>query len=217
MADQAEENGKKGLLKWLGPKTEYRKLVSFLLSTRIHIIACSRAKQPVEEQIVDGRKTLVTMPWEPIQDKRLKFEMTIYVPMLLNGAYELEKPRLKVPGDLAHLFTGDLLTEETGAAIGEWVQGGKPVDHKFELQRKEAFEVAGAGTDFFTKWWNSAPTKAFRNKLRGDLKNLQSVAQAADDDIERKLQAAAQLRQHESDEDTLENPFGLQEVGPRAA
>src|SRR5438067_9812580 len=81
MADQAEENGRKGLLKWLGPKRDYKKLVSFLLSTRMHMILCSRAKQPIVEAIVDGQKTLGTQPWEPIQDKRLKYEMTIVVPM----------------------------------------------------------------------------------------------------------------------------------------
>src|SRR5713226_4352553 len=84
MADQAEQNGKKGLLKWLEPKREYKRLVNFLLSTRLHLILCSRAKQPMIEDIVDGRKTLVTLPWEPIQDKRLKYEMTIVLPMTLD-------------------------------------------------------------------------------------------------------------------------------------
>ena len=70
MADQAEENGQKGLRKWLGPKRDYKKLVSFLLSTRLHMILCSRAKQPIVEAVVEGEKTLVTLPSEPIQDKR---------------------------------------------------------------------------------------------------------------------------------------------------
>jgi AAA domain-containing protein len=81
MADQAEEQGRKGLSKWLGPKRDYKKLVSFLLSTRLHMILCSRAKQPLIEAIIDGQKNLITQPWEPIQDKRLKYEMTIVVPM----------------------------------------------------------------------------------------------------------------------------------------
>jgi AAA domain len=42
MADQAEEHGRKGLMKWLMPKRDYKKLVSFLLSTRMHMI-CARA------------------------------------------------------------------------------------------------------------------------------------------------------------------------------
>src|SRR5438309_3594185 len=98
MADQAEENGKKGLMKWLMPKRDYKKLVSFLLSTRMHMILCSRAKQPIAEAIVEGQKTLITQPWEPIQDKRLKYEMTIVVPMTLDGGYETD-PMLPLPRD----------------------------------------------------------------------------------------------------------------------
>src|SRR4051794_28578291 len=171
MADQAEENGRKGLLKWLGPKRDYKKLVSFLLSTRMHMILCSRAKQPILETMVDGEKTLVTQPWEPIQDKRLKYEMTIVVPMTLDGGYETDPTRLKAPSDLAHLFQGELLDEGTGAAIAEWV-GAKPVDHALELLRRAAFDAAAGGTQAFTKWWNSAPVRGRRKALRPDLDNL---------------------------------------------
>jgi AAA domain len=225
MADKAEQDGKKGLLKWLEPKTEYRKLVNFILSTRLHIIICSRAKQPIEERWieVDGkpRKTLVTLPWEPIQDKRLKYEMTIYVPMLLNGTYEIDQPRLKVPGDLAHLFTGDLLTEKTGEAIGAWVAGGDAVDPTFELFRKEAYEVAGAGREFFIKWWNSKPVKPRRKALVHELGNLESIAAAADDERARQERAEDEARRRADDEDKLDNPFAgrlpLEEVGGRPA
>src|SRR5437588_860278 len=62
MADHAEEHGRKGLMKWLMPKRDYKKLVSFLLSTRMHMILCSRAKQPILEAIVEGEKTLQTQP-----------------------------------------------------------------------------------------------------------------------------------------------------------
>src|SRR5437660_3635318 len=121
MADQAEENGKKGLMKWLAPKRDYKKLVSFLLSTRMHMILCSRSKQPILEAIVEGEKTLLTQPWEPIEDKRLKYEMTIAVPMTLDGAYETEPGRLKVPGDMGDVIRGELRDAKTGRAIAECV------------------------------------------------------------------------------------------------
>ena len=112
MADDAERAGRKGLLKWLDPKRDYKKLVNFLLSTRLHLILCSRAKQPIEEKIteIDGRpaKSIVTLPWEPIQDRRLKYEMTIVLPMTLDGAYEIDPTRLKAPDDLVHLLRDDL-------------------------------------------------------------------------------------------------------------
>lgn len=226
MADEEERAGRKGLLKWLEPKRDYKRLVNFLLSTRLHIVCCSRAKQPIEERIVEERgkvkKTLVTLPWEPIQDKRLKYEMTVVVPMTLDGAYDTDPNRLKVPGDLEHLFRGELLDEGTGAAIAEWVKGGSPVDHKLELLRKEAFEIAGAGVEFLTKWWNSAPIKPRRDALRFDIDNLSSIARAADDEAARAARAEEELRRGEADEETLDNPFGsgrlpLDQVGGRDA
>jgi hypothetical protein len=208
MADQAEENGKKGLMKWLAPKRDYKKLVSFLLSTRMHMILCSRAKQPILEAIVEGEKTLLTQPWEPIQDKRLKYEMTIVVPMTLDGEYETEASRLKAPADLTHLFRGELLDEGTGAAIAEWVNGEKPVDHALELLRRAAFEAASGGTKSLTKWWNSAPVRGRRKALRPDLDNLASIARAADEESARELPAAEITRQPQLDRERLDNPFG---------
>ena len=208
MADQAEENGRKGLLKWLAPKRDYKKLISFLLSTRLHMVLCSRAKQPIIETLVDGEKAVVTLPWEPIQDRRLKYEMTLVVPMTLDGGYETDPDRLKVPGDLAHLFRGELLDETTGAAIAEWVTGGKPVDHARELLRKAAFEAAGAGTQAFTKWWNSAAMRPRRKALRPDIDNLASIARAADDEIGRERQAEAEVRHRRADTALLDDPFG---------
>src|SRR5437773_1934290 len=160
MADQAEEHRKKGLMKWLLPKRDYKKLISFLLSTRMHMILCSRAKQPILEAVVEGEKTLLAQPWEPIQDKRLKYEMTIVVPMTLDGAYETEVGRLKAPGDLAHLFGGELLDERTGAALAEWVDGGEAVDHGLELLRRADFEAALGGTKSLASWGNGRAARS---------------------------------------------------------
>ena len=208
MADQAEEHGKKGLMKWLMPKRDYKKLVSFLLSTRMHMILCSRAKQPILEAVVEGEKTLLTQPWEPIQDKRLKYEMTIVVPMTLDGEYETDASRLKAPGDLAHLFRGELLDEGTGAAIAEWVNGGKPVDHALELLRRAAFDAASGGTERFTKRWNAPSLRPRRKALRPDLDNLASIARAADEEIARERQADETARQQQLDRERLDDPFG---------
>jgi len=208
MADQAEESGRKGLAKWLGPKRDYKKLVSFLLSTRLHMILCSRAKQPIVEAVVNGEKALVTQPWEPIQDKRLKYEMTIVVPMSLDGGYETDPDRLKVPGGLAHLFRGELLDETTGMAIAAWVKGGKPVDHALELLRRAAFDAAAGGTEAFTTWWNSAAVRGRRKALRPDFDNLASIARAADREIARERQAEAAARQQRHDQELLGDPFG---------
>jgi hypothetical protein len=134
--------------------------------------------------------------------------MTIVVPMTLDGEYETDPSRLKAPGDLAHLFQGERLDEGTGAAIAEWVKGGKPVDHALVLLRKAAFEAAAAGTAVFTKWWNSAPVRGRRKALlRPDLDNLASIARAADQEMARERQAEAEARLHQADAELLDDPF----------
>src|SRR5439155_7441157 len=150
----------------------------------------------------------VTQPSEPIQDKRLKYEMTIVVPMTLDGAYEIDPSRLKAPGDLVHLFQGELLDEATGAAIAAWVNGGKPVDHALELLRRTAFDAASGGTEKFAKWWNGASVRPRRRALRLDLDNLASIARAADDESACDRQAEETTRQQRLDRERLDDPFG---------
>jgi len=205
-ADQAEANGKKGLQKWLAPKVEYRKLITFLLSTNIHIIFCSRAKQPVAEGKDDrGNKTMVTLPWEPIQDRTLKYEMTIVLPMTLDGGYEVDPTRLKAPDDLARLFTGELLTEETGAMIARWVAGGEPVNHAHELLRKHANDAAQDGSDAFRAFWKGISADQ-RNALRPSLANLQSITEEAGAAQERARETARENA--ERTDANLDDPFG---------
>src|SRR3954465_12239304 len=172
------------------------------------MILCSRAKQPIVEAVVDGEKTLVTQPWEPIQDKRLKYEMTIVVPMTLDGGYETDPTRLKAPSDLAHLFQGELLDEGTGAAIAEWVKGDKPVDHALELPRRAGFDAASGGTAAFTRWGNSPRVRGRRKALRPDLDNLASIARAADQEIARERQAEEAARQQQLEQALHPHPFG---------
>jgi len=70
------------------------------------------------------------------------------------------------------------------------------------------FDAAAAGTQAFTKWWNSAPVRGRRKVLRPDLDNLASIARAADQEIARERQAEAAARQQQLDQVRLDDPFG---------
>lgn len=205
LADQQEAGGKKGLQKWLKPKVEYRKLVGFLLSTRIHIIFCSRGKQPVVERTVNGKKEFVTLPWEPVQDKHLKYEMTIVLPMILDGTFETTPDRLKCPGDLKHLFTGQPLTSEVGAEIAKWVAGGHAVNHAHELLRKKANDAAADGIEAFRAFWKGIKA-ADKAVLQPGLANYQSIAQEADDEKTRQP-ADMSIDQVGQDDGIPDDPF----------
>lgn len=202
-ADTGEANGKKGLQKWLRPKVEYRKLIGFLLSTRIHIIFCSRGKQPVEERVVNGKKEFVTLPWEPVQDKHLKYEMTVVLPMVMNGTFETDPNRLKSPGDIKHLFTGQPITVETGKMIADWVGGAPSINHAHELLKKHANDAAMEGVAAFRAFWTTLG-KPDRATLQPNLANYQSIAKTADED---RAQSGG------SQDDPPEDPFAEQGDG----
>ena len=128
--------------------------------------------------------------------------------MTLDGEYETEPSRLKVPGDLAHLFQGGLLDAGTGAAIAEWVNGGKPVDHALELPRRAAYDAASGGSERFMKWWSAPSLRPRRKALRPDLDNLVSIARAADEENARERQAEEAAQQQQLDQERLDDPFG---------
>jgi hypothetical protein len=206
-AEANEENGRKGLAKWSKPKRGYNRMVSMLLTTRIPLIFCSRAKQPIKIEMVrkNGRDVEEWTPqaWEPIQDKRLKFDMTIVLPMTLEGEYETGPGRMKCPDDLRHLFLGDKLTIETGRMIGQWVAGGSPINPARELLRKQAFDAAAGGSQALRRWYTPLPDEQ-KLVVRPMIANLQSAARTADDEAEQRRQA----QQEASQDQEFTAPFG---------
>ena len=206
-AEQNEINGRKGLAKWTRPKRDYNRMVSMLLTTRIPLIFCSRAKQPIKIETVwkNGRETeeWTRLAWEPIQDSRLKFDMTIVLPMIFEGEYETDPHRVKCPDDLRHLFLGEKLTIETGRLIGQWVSGGSPINPAHELLRKQAFDAAGGGMAALRRWYDPLPEEQ-RLVLRPAIANLRSAARAADEENEQRRQAQDEARR----EQPFTDPFG---------
>ena len=202
-AEQNELNGWKGLAKWSKPKRDYNRMVSVLLTTRIPLILCSRAKQPIKIETKNNKEVWTPQPWEPIQDKRLKFDMTIVLPMVLHGEYETDPSRVKCPDDLRHLFLGEKLTIETGRLIGQWVAGGSPINPAREHLRKQAFDAAAGGTAALRRWYDPLPDEQ-KLVLRPAIANLRSAARAADDEA----QQARLAREEAGRDQTFTDPFG---------
>jgi hypothetical protein len=206
-AEQNELNGRRGLAKWSKPKRDYNRMVSVLLTTRIPLILCSRAKQPIKIETVwkNNREVeeWIYQDWEPIQDKRLKFDMTIVLPMTLHGDYETDPARVKCPDGLRHLFLGEKLSIETGRLIGQWVAGGSPINPAAEHLRKQAFDAAEGGMAALRRWYDPLPEEQ-KLVLRPGIANLRSAARSADDVIEQ-----ARLAREEAGRDqTMRDPFG---------
>lgn len=184
--DQADKNGKQGLQKWLAPKLAYRKLTNRLLGSRMHMILCSRAKQPmIEGTGPDGKKTLTPGPWIEVQDKSLRYELTTVLEMTKRGAYVVRKN----PGALDAVFPeGGTVGADMGKRVAAWVAGGEVRDPALDALKSRAEDAAGEGTDAFRAFWKGLG-KPERAKLAQLLGNYESIAKAADAEREREAQA----------------------------
>lgn len=210
MVEAATE--KNDMAKWAKPKRRLGKLTRRLLSSDMHIILCSRAKQPmVEAEGPNGKRIYVQGPVVPVQEKNLRYDVTLMAHMLGDGRFSIAKEDGgKCPGALRPIFQGaEVMDEEMGRKLIEWI-GGADVRSP-ELRRLEIEGTAAAeeGTKPFLAWWNSAPVKPHRQALRHLLGNFESVAKAAD---------AERAREEEErrDRDGLDNPFGLPSIADDA-
>ncbi len=177
-------NEKNDMAKWARPKRRLAKMTGRLLSSDLHVILCSRAKQPLIEEFVDGRKKLVPGPVVPIQEKSLRFDMTIMAQMLGDGEFTIGKPAGKCPGMLREIFAaGQVMDEAMGRKLREWAQaeGGKsPAQRRLE---SDAVEAAEAGSARMRMFWD-ALTREQKLALKPGADNLKSIAAAADKEAE---------------------------------
>lgn len=193
------------MAKWAKPKRRLAKMTRRILSGDMHIILCSRGKQPMVEQEVNGRKTYVQGPVIPIQEKSLRFDMTIMAQMLGDGKFTVAAPAGKCPGALRPIFAaGEVMDEGMGKKLADWIKGESvktPAQRQMEIAASDAAEE---GTEAFRAYWKGLTAEA-RLYLKPNLDNYKSMAQAVDDDAAAKSDAPPA-----ADED----PFGSGEPAP---
>ena len=182
--EMAEASGKKGLLKWMLPKSQHKRLVGRLLASRMHIITCLRAREKFTEATdSEGRKNIVNSGWHEIQERNFIYEQTVSV-LLLGGGRKIVT---KCPEDLVGTFgavgieTTGYLTEATGEAVAAWVKGGEPVDMAWEAVRREAREAAEKGTEAYRVFFASLLKSHAKRLAATDHENCKSIAAEADE------------------------------------
>src|SRR5258708_37969653 len=189
LIEMAEATKRTDYGKWAAPKAKHKKFVARLLSARMHIIVCCRARQPIREvpkEDGSGKKEVVVGDWKEIQEKNFVYEMGVSILLRPDGTRKITK----CPADLLPAFPEpkhpkDWLTSAAGRFIAQWVAGGSPVDHAFEELRREGQEIAEKGVEAFRLWWNSDEVKPKRDQLKPFLDNFQSIAKTADEEAER--------------------------------
>ncbi|MCM8734624.1 ATP-binding protein [Azospirillum sp. A1-3] len=178
-------NEKNDMAKWAKPKRRLGKMTRRLLSSDMHIILCSRAKQPLVEEVIDGRKKLIPGPVVPVQEKSLRYDMTVMGHMLGDGRFTVAAPAGKCPGPLREVFAaGEVMTEEMGKRLIAWLGGAdlrRPEHRKLEA---DAAAAAEGGSEAFRAFW-SGLSREDRAHLKPKTENFASIAKAADAERER--------------------------------
>lgn len=178
MVENASE--KNDMAKWAKPKRRLGKMTRRLLSSDMHIILCSRAKQPLIEQIVDGRKKLTPGPVVPVQEKTLRYDMTVMAHMLGDGLFDVSAPAGKCPGPLRDVFaSGEKMTEDMGKRLVAWLGGADIRSPEVRDLVNRADKAANGGMSSYTEFWGGL-TKDQRKTLLPGHENRKSVAAAAD-------------------------------------
>jgi len=129
MAAKNQEDGKKGPLVWQRPKMDHsREFMLRLTQTPIPlVIVCMRAKYPMEEAIVNGKKEWArSKELSPKQSEDILYEMFIHGWIDQEHRFHGTKYTLDL---LRQVFTdGEAITVETGARLAKWAAGGKKLD-----------------------------------------------------------------------------------------
>ena len=128
MAAKNQEEGKKGPLVWQRPKMDHgREFMLRLTQTPIPlIIVCMRAKYPMEEKVVNGRKDWVrSTELSPKQSEDILYEMFIHGWIDKEHRFHGTKYTLDV---LRKVFVdAECITTATGARLAAWAAGRGPV------------------------------------------------------------------------------------------
>lgn len=148
MADnQKYGSGKpmQGMSKWNVPKLKHKRMMNHLMQCGMHIIGCYRAKIPLEEVMVNGKKQMKEGPMQICAEQKNIYDITIS--LILDEDTKFPAVHKKCPEDIEWLFTGkDFITEEKGDTLTEWLHT-KCMD-KMEL-RKSFLAHEGERQDWF--------------------------------------------------------------------
>jgi len=201
MVENATE--KNDLAKWAKPKRRLGKLTNQWLGCGLHLILCSRGKQPLIETNVNGRKAYTPGPVVPIQEKSLRFDMTIMALMLGDGQFSIAKEDGgKCPGALRPVFDGALMNEDMGRKLIAWIGGQDATSAEARALGLKAKETAEDGLAAYQAFF-VALSKEQKAMLLPQHDNLKSMAAAADAERKR-LEDEAKEQATEGD---LKDPF----------
>lgn len=212
--EMADGNGKRGALKWAGPKMSYKRMLNGLLRAPCHVIFCLRAKDGMDWDAKDsqGKKSPAKTGLTPICGKGFIYEMSVsvllgttHMPAFqgADGSVQCDPliPPVKAPDDLwSSIKQGEYLSENTGKAIAAWVGSGAAFNFDLAALQKEARDMATFGRVKMTEWWKKLGGEK-QNSLAPMKDELGLIADTADNEAKE----AAENSEHEPGANPLDD------------
>lgn len=183
MAAQNQAGGKKGPIVWQQPKILHQRefMLRFMQTAIPLVILCMRAKYPMREVEIKGKKQWVrSEDLHPKQADDILYEMFIHG--WLDMQHRLHVNRCTAKGLQPVFITGQPLSLETGQQMKAWASGSAPPakgNGKDRDLQAEAKEAAEQGADAFRAFW-AGLSKADRTNLKPDVPRYKDIATKAD-------------------------------------
>lgn len=115
---------------WARPKAAHKAMVQRLLQMNFHVIFCFRAEQKIKIQLLPNKagklvNTPVPQGFQPITDKEMAFELTIFL------GFEADRPGVPLAIKLGDKFKPFVpldrqVGEDSGVKLAAWARGEKP-------------------------------------------------------------------------------------------
>lgn len=169
--------------RWNKAKMEHKRFMNALLQTDMHIVCCTRAREKVRIEKVNGETKYIPLGVQPICEKNFMFELTASVSLMRGGQ---ERLVIKCPKSLEHIFgvAGELqqgyITARDGLAVKKWVDGAEPENKLEETARNKLRIVTEQGEQSLIDEFNKLSDDE-KQALGGDIpQDIYSAAVAFD-------------------------------------
>ena len=183
MAAQNQAAGKKGQLVWQGPKLDHQRYFMLrLMQTPIPlVVVCMRAKYPMEEVVVNGKKEWVrSTTLAPKQSEDILYELMAHG--WIDQAHRFRGTKYTRDDLKAVLVDGQPISIETGRRLAAWARGGavgvtsaqsatqspgapEPVDTR-EASPPDRATVMQGISDAVGRWQKAPPDALWRTLCR---------------------------------------------------
>ena len=170
-----------GLAKWNEPKARHKKFMNHMLHCGMHIVGCYRAKKPMQEIMVDGKKTMQEGDLIICSEHKNIYDIT--VSLILDEDTRMPLVNGKCPEGIEYLFRPDrLITEKAGEGVIDWLNNRQ--------KDKDSLIHEGRSQPDQNKWYETLSNsekylaRKYKKDMAVEVKPVEKPVEVSEDDSE---------------------------------